>query len=122
MEETVDLLATAKAVQKGRIRHSFDRAPERGFTVAAGYRMDVKRDDIDNLTRLRDRLLETGTTSTTTQIRDADNQFHTLTVAQLTALVGELVDFGLGLFSKKWQREQAIDAATTVKDVEAIVW
>ncbi len=118
----VDLLATAKAVQKGRIRAALDRAPVAGCVVTGGFVMDAKREDIDNLTRLRDRMLETGTTSTTVQIRDKANQFHTLTVAELSTVVGEMVDFGLGLYSHKWQREQDIDACATIEEVEAVTW
>jgi hypothetical protein len=118
----VDLLATAKAVQKGRIRAAFDRAPEVGCQVSLGFVMDSRREDIDNLARLRDRVLETGTTSTTVQIRDKANQFHTLTVAELSTVVGEMVDFGLGLYSHKWQREQDIDACATIEEVEAVTW
>lgn len=118
----VDLLATAKAVQKGRIRAAFDRAPEVGCQVSLGFVMDSRREDIDNLARLRDRVLETGTTSTTVQIRDKANQFHTLTVAELSTVVVEMVDFGLGLYSHKWQREQDIDACATIEEVEAVTW
>lgn len=122
MEQTVDLLATAKAVQKGRIGHAFRTAPNSGHGVVAGYVLDATRDDIDNLSRLRDRLLQTGTTSTTTTIRDKANQFHTVTVAELSEIVGELTDFGLGLYAKKWQLENEIETATTVEAVEAINW
>lgn len=118
----VDLLATAKQVQKGRIRAAFDRAPDAGCTVSGGFVMDCKREDIDNLSRLRDRMLETATTSGTVQIRDKNNQFHTVTVGELATIVGEMVDFGLGLYERKWQLEQAIDACGTIEDVEAVVW
>ena len=118
----VDLLDIVKQVQKGRIRAAFDRAPDAGCEVSAGFVMDAKREDIGNLSRLRDRLLETGTTSTTVQIRDKANQFHTVTVGELTEIIGEMVDFGLGLYNLKWQKELEIDACTTVEDVEAITW
>lgn len=118
----VDLLATAKQVQKGRIRATFDHAPDAGCSVSQGFIMDSKREDIDNLARLRDRMLETATTSDTVQIRDKHNQFHSVTVGELATIVGEMVDFGLGLYERKWQLEQEIDAAATVADVEAIVW
>ena len=122
MEQTVDLLATAKAVQKGRVSHCFRTAPNAGHEVTAGYIMDSTREDIDNLSRLRDRLLETGTTLSTVTIRDKGNQFHTVTVAELSEIVGELTDFGLGLYAKKWQLENEIETATTVEAVEAITW
>lgn len=117
-----DPLATAKTVQKNRIKHLFNRAPEYGCAVSAGYILDSSREDIDNLARLRDRLIETGTTSTTTLIRDKNNQFHQVTVAELSEIIGELIDFGLGLYSKKWQLEELIEAAATVEEVNAINW
>ena len=117
-----DPLVTAKTIQKGRIKHAFERAPEYGYEVSAGYMMDSAREDIDNLSRLRDRLLETGSTSTVATIRDKSNQFHNVTVAELTEIIGELIDFGLGLYAKKWQLEQAIEAAETVDAVNTINW
>ena len=122
MEQTVDLLATAKTVQKNRIGHAFRTAPDAGYEVSAGFVMDSTREDLDNLTRLKERMLETGTTTTKVQIRDKANQFHEVTVAELAEIVGDLTDFGLSLFAKKWQLETAIDAATTVEAVEAITW
>ena len=118
----VDPVATAKTVQKYRIKHAFSRAPEYGCQVSKGFMMDSQREDIDNLSRLRDRLLETGTTSTVATIRDRSNQFHQVTVAELAEIVGELTDFGLGLYAKKWQLEAAIDAAETVEEIQGINW
>jgi hypothetical protein len=118
--DTVDPLETAKTVQKNRVGHCFRTAPDGGCVVAAGYRMDSARVDVDNMARLRDRMLETGAVSVT--IRDQANQFHDVTVAELSTIVGELIDFGLGLYTRKWQRELEIDAATTVAAVEEVVW
>ena len=118
--DTIDPVATAKTVQKNRVGHCFRTAPEGGCVVAAGYRMDSTRVDVDNLARLRDRMLETGAVSVT--IRDQSNQFHDVTVAELSTIVGELIDFGLGLYARKWQLESEIAAAGTVEGVEAVVW
>ena len=118
----VDLLATAKAVQKGRIKNSFDRAPQSGCETSGGFVMDSTREDIDNLTRLYNRTMELGDTSTTVTVRDKSNKFHTLTIGDLKTLIDELVDFGLGLFAKKWALEQSIEEAETVEGVEAITW
>lgn len=120
MDTEIDPVATAREVQKHRIGHLFRTAPEAGYTTSVGYLMDSAREDIDNLARLRDRLLETGASGAT--IRDKCNQYHDVTVAELSAVVGELVDFGLGLYQRKWELEAAIDAATTVEDVEAVAW
>ncbi len=122
MEMNSNPLDGLKAVQTSRIRDGFSQAPLNGHLTTGGIKMDARREDIDNLSRLRDRLLETGTTSTTTTIRDFDNQFHTVTVAQLSAIIGELVDFGLGLYARKWSLEQALAAATTSEQALAITW
>jgi len=122
MESNSNPLDGLKAVQASRIRDGFVQAPLNGYLTAGGFKMDAKREDIDNLSRLRDRLVETGTTSTTTTIRDYDNQFHTVTVAELSEIVGELVDFGLGLFARKWELEQTLAAAETEEEVLAIAW
>jgi len=122
MEMNTDPIIGLKAVQTSRLRDGFNQAPLNGHTTTTGIKMDAQREDIDNLTRLRDRLLETGTTSTTTTIRDYDNQFHTVTIAELSEIIGELVDFGLGLYARKWEQEQVLAAATTEEEVLATVW
>lgn len=120
MDTDIDPVVTAREIQKHRIGHLFRTAPDEGYTTAAGYPMDCSREDIDNLTRLRDRLVETSGAGTT--IRDRRNQYHDVTVVELSGIIGELVDYGLGLYQRKWQMEAAIDAATTVEDVEAVAW
>lgn len=122
MESNSNPLDGLKAVQTSRIRDGFAQAPLNGHLTAGGFKMDTKREDIDNLSILRDRLVETGTTSTTTTIRDYDNQFHTVTVAELSEIAGELIDFGLGLFARKWELEQALAAAKTEEEVLAVTW
>lgn len=120
IEQEVDLLAIAKQVQKSRIGHSFLRGPNDGYEVSAGYRMDSTRESLDNLTRLRNRMIEKGETETT--IRDFDNQFHGVSEEELTGIIGELTDFGLSLYQHKWELENMIDAAETVEAVELVNW
>ncbi len=120
MRMTVDPITGLKAVQTSHIRDGFVMAPLNGCITTGGIKMDAKRDDIDNLTRLRDRLTETGTDSTT--IRDYDNQFHVVTVEELSGIIGELVDFGLGLYARKWELEQTLAAAETEEEVLSVVW
>ena len=122
METNSNPLDGLKAVRAVRLKDGFIQAPLNGHQTTSGIKMDAKREDIDNLSRLRDRLLETGTTSTTTTIRDQNNQFHTVTVAELSEIVGELVDFGLGLFARKWELEQTLAAAETEEEVLAVTW
>lgn len=120
MDTSIDPVATAREIQKHRIGHLFRAAPNAGYTISAGYPMDCAREDTDNLSRLRDRLLETGATGTT--IRDKRNQYHEVTLAELSVIIGELVDYGLSLYQRKWELEADIAAADTVESVEAVVW
>ncbi len=122
METNINPLDGMKSVHKSRIRDGFLNAPKHGFMTSLNIKMDAQREDIDNLTRLHDRLLKTGTTSTTTVIRDYNNQFHTVTIAELAAIVGELVDFGLSLYTRKWECEVALAAATKEEDVVAVTF
>ena len=115
-------LETAKAVQKGRIKGAFGKAMQVGCTLKAGYVMDACPEDIASVTRQRDRLKETGTATSTVQLRDKQNQFHTVNLTDLTAITSELFDFSIALRQRKWDREAAIDACTTVGAVEAVVW
>lgn len=120
MDIVPDLLSIAKAVQKSRIRAEFERAPSLGFTVTAGYTMDSRQADIDNLSRLRDQMIRMNTASTS--IRDKSNALHTVTLAQLTTIITEMEDFSIGLRTRKWARETAIDAATTPAELIAVIF
>ncbi len=115
-------LDTAKAVQKSRIKAAFEKATQAGCTLKAGYVMDAGAEDIASVTRQRDRLKETGTATTTVQLRDKQNQFHAVNIADLTTITAELFDYGIAMRQRKWDREAAIDACKTVDAVEAIVW
>ena len=66
------------------------------------------------------RVATTGAISTI--IRDKHNQYHEVTITELSGIIGELVDYGLSLYQRKWELEADIAAADTVESVESVVW
>jgi hypothetical protein len=116
------LLENAKYQKKNIIKSIFLGQPKSGYIVSSGFKMDCNRDDIDNLSLLLKRMIDSGDTTTTANIRDFDNQFHQVTIGELSDIINELVDYGLYLFNHKWEKEVEIEAAQTVEEVNDIVW
>ena len=116
------LLENAKYQKKNIIKSIFLGQPKSGYIVSSGFKMDCNRDDIDNLSLLLKRTIDSGDTTTTANIRDFDNQFHQVTIGELSDIINELVDYGLYLFNHKWEKEVEIEAAQTVEEVNDIVW
>lgn len=56
-------------------------------------------------------------------VKGADNGWHACTFGELkSAVLPAMLAYGQALYVKKWGLEAQIDAATTITDVEAIVW
>jgi hypothetical protein len=113
-------LAGLKAVQASRLRDGFTQAPLNGYVTTSGIKMDSIREDLDNLKIVRDRMAETGKATET--IRDYDNGYHVVTLAELSEMIGELADFGISLYARKWQLEVELAAAESEAAVLAVRW
>ena len=83
------------------------------FTSSLGFRVDNRRygdkNDRDNVSGL----LKLGITT----FRDADGNFHNLSIEQLTTLEQEMIQDGLMKYQIKWQHEQAIQQCGDVQSV-----
>jgi len=115
-------LATAKGQQKGLIKAAFENAVAQGFACpSTGIKMDCDRLGIlqfDGGVRY-----EQKTGGTSLDIRDFNNVTHTaVAIADADTMVAELTAHYQSLLGKKWSLEAQIDAATTVADVQALVW
>lgn len=53
--------------------------------------------------------------------RDADNEFHSLTYAQVKTLQKEIIENGNHAYSQKWALDAQVDSATTKEEIDAIV-
>lgn len=52
--------------------------------------------------------------------RDADNEFHSLTYAQVKTLQKEIVENGNYAYAQKWAFDAQVDSATTKEELDAI--
>lgn len=103
-------VAEGKALKRAWIKRRFqDEAKTQKVDSMFGFPMDARREDIDNLRNLLEVLEDLGETAA--EIRDANNEFHFLTLDDIRTLRMEMTQAGLALYQAKWQAEQALDAA-----------
>lgn len=121
MDHPVFTIDELKIKQKNRIKASFAAAPSAGLMTSLGFVVDADRQDKSNVEELLDYCLRMGLPGTD-QFRIHDNSFLAASVADLKTIINEIQEFGLGLYATKWQREMAIDAATTEAEIVAITW
>lgn len=83
-----------------------------GFVIDANERANR---DVDGLIK---RLTALGDDSA--DFCAADNSYHTVTLEQLKAMQLEIIQYGQGIYAKKWELRTAIANAVTVADLEAV--
>ena len=112
-------LAQAKEAKKSAIRAAFEAAsnaniPVAGVVYQGGYEKAMRLDAAKRLAELA------GQTSTV--FYDITNVGRTLTIAQATVIVLAISAAYQTGFARKQARMVAIDAATTMADISAIVY
>lgn len=147
-EETYEFvgptLEELKLKKKSEIKSAFEAAPSYGFDTSFGYKMDSKREDIDNMWNLRsyaegqvydaveanipesdasfNAAYKAQLAATTVTIRDFNNEYHIITIPELGQLISEMIGFGLSLYQKKWELENQIDGAISEVQLAEISW
>ena len=53
--------------------------------------------------------------------RDADNEFHALTYAQMKVLQKEIIENGNHAYAQKWMLDAQVESATTKEELDAVV-
>lgn len=114
-------LAEVKEWQSQLIKQAFDAeiTTTGTLTITEGV-IDSRRTDLDNLKNLAAYLY--GMNATQTQLRLADNSMIVVTLTRLEEIIAELIGHGLALYQLKWVKLELIEAATTVAEVQAVVW
>jgi hypothetical protein len=112
-------LDTLKLERMDEILVKFDELMFYGtFDCSLGFRADNRRgegkDDKDNVQSLIDLGNEP------VYFRDADNQFHALSIEELSTLKQEMIQDGLGKYQWKWNKENEVMSAATIADLQAI--
>jgi hypothetical protein len=89
------------------------------FDCSLGFRADNRRgdgkDDKDNIQSLIDLGNEP------VYFKDADNQFHSLTLEELHTLKQEMIQDGLSKYQWKWNKENEVMSAETIEDLNAVI-
>ncbi len=87
------------------------------FLCSLGFRVDNRRyedkNDKDNVQSLIDLGIP--------YFKDSDNVMHTLTMDNMTQIKKEMSEDGLSKYQKKWALQDAVNNATTIEELQAIV-
>lgn len=110
-----------KREMKECVKIQMEGGDSHGFVCFNGIRMDCRPEDVR---RLHDGVVMAAMIGQTTMdIRDFDNVVHYgIPVAEVRQMVKELGNRLAARLKHKWALQKRIDAATTIAEVESIVW
>ena len=110
-------LEESKSEKLSEIKLAFSNEQESGHTTSSlGFEVDATRrskDDIESLLYVDEFPV---------RFRDYNNEFHDLSKEQVEVLKREIIAYGLSTYQKKWDLEEAVKNATTIEELEAVVW
>lgn len=86
------------------------------ITSSLGYKVNADIRSQTNMQGLIDVLDDTATTL----YKDYDNNFQTVTKANLETMKAEAIANGQNLYATKWKLQSEIDSATTIEELNAI--
>ena len=110
-------LELAKTEKLAEIKQAFNQEQENGHTTSSlGFEVDATRRSKDDI----ESLLYVG--EFPVHFRDYNNSFHELSKEQAEVLKREIIAYGLASYQKKWSLEEAIKNATTIEEVEVVLW
>jgi len=117
-EPTFDEVKAEKEAELASVSGQYDqyKCDAMYITSSLGYRVNA---DIRSQTNMQG-LIDVLDDSATTLYKDYDNTFQTVTKANLETLKSEALQNGQNLYQQKWKLQAAIDAATTVDELNAI--
>jgi hypothetical protein len=121
-----EILAFAKEGRRNMIRHCYEQIDNvpievNGVFFNGGYDSVLKLDAARRLV-LESINLGLAPPETTVTFFDANNVGHAYSVEDALVIVLTLGNLVQGYFSNKQAKMTAIDEATTVAEVEAVVW
>jgi|SRR5271157_1797423 len=115
-----------KQLKKDFIKESFLLQFDLGFTsptlnIKVDCRRNLDSNDLQNYQALYEHMVANSIPSINIRLFD-NTMSDALTQAQIHTLIFELIGYGLYLYNKKWQLENAIDACTTQAQLDALEW
>ena len=110
-------LELVKVEKLAEIKQAFNQEQESGHTMSSlGFEVDATRRSKDDI----ESLIYVG--AFPVHFRDYNNSFHELSKEQAEVLKKEIIAYGLAVYQKKWDLEEAVKNATTIEEVEVIKW
>lgn len=109
-------LKALKLSELSAIAASFEQNVCKAMVIKSslGFRADADRRTRDNIRGL----IDLG--QAPVPYRTADNESRLLTIDNLRTLLNEITQNGTNLYMQKWQKESAINAATTTDELNAV--
>ena len=117
-EKTLDELKSEKLESLSDYANQFDQYKcDKMYVISSvgGYKFNTDIRSQTNIQGLIDMM-----TDETTLYRDYDNEFRTLTKAELTTLKNECLLNGQHLYQQKWDLQSKINACKSVEELDAI--
>lgn len=114
----LDGLKSAKLAEIGA---AFLEAEQTGHVlVSLGFEIDANETANRNIEGLIKVLSATGETET--YFCDYHNQMQAVTLEQLKTMQLEIIGYGQRLYQKKWLLREAVNAATSPEEINAVQW
>ena len=114
-------LEEARSEKLNQLHYTFNDWRQSKCTLISSLGFEVDADerakqDVDGLIlKMKKRTIETE------MFRDANNEYHNLSLNDLETLQLEIIDSAQQMYKDKWQFEQAIDQATSNQQLDAII-
>lgn len=110
-----------KAAKLAELNASFAAAEAGGFVMSSlGFEVDANDTANRNVEGLIKMLTATGTAQTV--FCDHNNAMQQVSLEQLSTIQLEIIGYGQQLYAKKWQLREAVNAAATADEVNAVSW
>ena len=117
-EPTFEEVKAEKEAELASVAGQYDqfKCPSMYITAPEGYTINADIRSQNNMQRLIDTMSDTDTT----RYKCFDNKFRDATKAMLTVWLADCIVNGKALYNQKFAFEQAIDACTTLEELNAI--
>ena len=117
-EKTFEEVKAEKEQELASVAGQYDqfKCPSMYITAPEGYTINADIRSQNNMQRLIDTMSDTDTT----RYKCFDNKFRDATKAMLTVWLADCIVNGKALYNQKFAFEQAIDACTTLEELNAI--
>ena len=117
-EKTFEEVKAEKEAELASVAGQYDqyKCDSMYITSSLGYKVNA---DIRSQTNMQG-LIDVMDDSATTLYKDYDNNFQTVTKANLETMKAEAIANGQNLYAQKWKLQSEINSATTIEELNAI--